>query len=990
MEDVRQGQIPEMLLRRLLLKIHARELRAVVRITSSLGVMALAAVPSVAAEKINFFVSHSTPQARSMLLIVCVALALVLIVVSIARQQARLKESITFSDSLMASLPATICVFDADGNILRWSSNFLGYSAAEMLGKQIISTIAPDSLEIVQEAMKGAFVDGAAETEATLVAENGDRVPCYLKGVRITYNHRPCVLGIGVDISRRKRAEEYVKLQTAALESAANAVVITDVQGTIQWVNPAFTLLTGYSFNEAVGSNARILKSGVHPQSFYADLWKTVLSGNVWSGEITNRKKDGTLYTEQMTIAPVCAAASEITNLVAVKQDVTEQKRVEAALSQSEKQFRALAENIPEVFFVLNPNPLQMIYMSPAYEAVWGAPIEAIYANPAVWIEAIHPEDRERIKADFVRSIQGGDVDMEYRILRPDGSLRYIHARAFHVRESGTAARVVGLAEDVTRFKQVQSDLKKAKDEAESANRAKSEFLANMSHEIRTPMNGIVGMTDLLLDTELTSEQAEYLHMVKASADSLLTVINDILDFSKMEAGKLELDCIEFDLRKSMGEIVRMLAIRAQQKGLEFILDVDPGVPRMVSGDPSRLRQVLLNLIGNAIKFTEKGEIELTVRAEFRSSEGSSLRFAVKDTGIGISADKQQTIFDAFSQADSSTTRKYGGTGLGLTISAKLVRLMGGKIWVESESAKGSTFYFTAELTRSAADSAVEAQSAAQLAGIHVLVVDDNATNRRILRDSLLRWDMVPAVADGATAAMLVLERARASGTAIALLLVDAQMPETDGFGLVETIRRDPAFSGLKIVLLTSAGIRGDAVRCRTLGISAYLTKPFDRSELREVLLRVLAEAPGRPETKTLVTRHSVREQAQSLSFFIAEDNEVNQKLISRLLEKRGHAVSVARNGREALELVKTHSFDIVLMDIEMPEIDGYETTRRIREQETDGVHIPIIALTAYAMRSDEERCLACGMDGYIAKPVKIDQLFSVIDSLARAAPYRG
>jgi PAS domain S-box-containing protein len=918
-------------------------------------------------------------------LVLSTVLIFVLVVLSLARQRARLGEFISFSDSLMQNLPGAIAVFDAEGKILRWSSNFLGYSPAEKLGKEIMSTIAPESLNSVQEAMKRAFADGAAETEATLVAKNGAKVPCYLKGARILYANRPCILGIAVDISRRKHAEEYVRLQTAALESAANAIIITDVHGTIQWVNPAFTRLTGYSFDETVGKNPRLLKSGVHPQPFYADLWNTILAGKVWSGEITNRKKDGTLYMEEMTIAPVCAAAGEITNLVAIKQDITERKRVEAALAESEEQFRELAENIDEVFFVYSTQPVRLSYISPAYERIWRRSRLEAYDRPSSWMDELHPEERERARSNFAEAISGVPTDYEYRFVRGNGSLRWVRIRTFPVTDSGgKLCRMVGIAEDTTRWKNAQAAIERAKDLAESANRAKSEFLANMSHEIRTPMNGIIGMTDLLLDTKLTSEQAEYLHMVKTSADSLLTVINDILDFSKMEAGKLELDSIDFDLRKSTGDVVRMLAIHAQQKGLEFILDIDPAVPRIVSGDPSRLRQVLLNLIGNAIKFTEKGEIELTVRAEVRSAVGSSLVFAVKDTGIGIPADKQKTIFDAFSQADSSTTRKYGGTGLGLTISAKLVRLMGGEIWVESEYGKGSTFYFTLELARPAADSAGERRIAAQLTGIRAVVVDDNPAYRRILRDSLLRWGMVPIVVEGAAAAMRVLDQARASGAPVALLLVDAHMPESGGFGLVETIRRNSAFSGLKIVLLTSAGIRGDASRFHALGVSAYLTKPFDRSELREVLLRVLADALGPPETRTLVTRHSVREQGQSLSFLVAEDNEVNRKLISRLLEKRGHSVVVARNGREALELVKTHSFDIVLMDIEMPEMDGYETTRQIRKTEAAGAHLPIIALTAYAMRGDEERCLACGMDGYVAKPLKIDQLFSVIDQIVK------
>ena len=432
----------------------------------------------------------------------------------------------------------------------------------------------------------------------------------------------------------------------------------------------------------------------------------------------------------------------------------------------------------------------------------------------------------------------------------------------------------------------------------------------------------------MLLDTELNPEQSEYLNMVKGSADALLTLLNDILDFSKMEAGKLELDYLSFNLRKSLGEVVKTLAIKAQQKGLEFIFDVAPEVPTNVVGDPGRLRQVLVNLVGNSIKFTERGEIEVSVQTEAPSLGGTILRFSIRDTGIGIPADKQHKIFDAFSQADSSTTRKYGGSGLGLTISAQLVGLMGGKLWVESEAGKGSTFYFTAQVGQGAAALPSESLDVSELAGVPILVVDDNATNRRILEDSVIRWKMMPTVVESAAAAMQALQHAHASGARLPLVLTDAHMPDIDGFGLVERIRQDPSLSNVRIVILTSGGERGDAARCQKLGVAAYLSKPFDRLELRDVLLHVLAGDPAKPENRALVTRHTLREQRQSLSFLVAEDNTVNQRLIIRLLEKRGHSVVLAQNGREALEAMEKQPFDIVLMDVQMPEMDGFEATQ--------------------------------------------------------------
>jgi CheY-like chemotaxis protein len=450
-----------------------------------------------------------------------------------------------------------------------------------------------------------------------------------------------------------------------------------------------------------------------------------------------------------------------------------------------------------------------------------------------------------------------------------------------------------------------------------------------------------------------------------------------------MEAGRLELDNLQFDLRKSLREVVKTLAIRAQQKGLEFLFDVCPEVPAVVAGDPARIRQVLVNLVGNAIKFTETGELEVNVQLEAQNAEGTILHFSVRDTGIGIPADKQHVIFDAFSQADSTTTRKYGGTGLGLTISAQLVGLMSGRIWVESVAGRGSTFHFTVQVAPGAAQPSFESIDVSELAGVPLVVVDDNATNRRILAESVSRWRMRPTVVESAIEAIEVLRQAQVSGAQIPLVLTDAHMPEIDGFGLVERIRQDPSLSNVLIVMLTSGGERGDAARCQKLGLAGYLSKPFDRLELRDVLLHVLARDRSTARQSTLVTRHTVLEQQRSLCFLVAEDDDVNQRLITRLLEKRGHSVVVAHNGKEAVGAFERQFFDFILMDGQMPEMDGFAATRLIREKEkASGTHAPIIALTALAMKGDEERCLACGMDGYVPKPLKIEELFSVIEKV--------
>nr|WP_143547651.1 response regulator [Rhodopirellula sp. SM50] len=746
----------------------------------------------------------------------------------------------------------------------------------------------------------------------------------------------------------------------------------------------------------------------------------------------------------------------------------------------------------------------KLLYVNRVAERVYGRPLKELTADPDYWLDAIHPDDRETVVANLDNLLEKKHIEQDYRIVRPNGSVIWLHDRVSVVHDANRKPKFVGgigtdisairesealysslvecmpmqvvrkdmkgkvvfgnelycqsmgkpleelvgktdfdlfpkdLAKkyrqddrrvvktgkvvnhveahekadgervymetfkgpvydaagnisgiqimfwDVTQRHQAEQEVRAAKEVAEAAkemaeqaNQAKSEFLANMSHEIRTPMNGIIGMTELLLHTTPTSEQRDYLNMVKQSADSLLRLLNDILDFSKIEAGKLDLDHHPFSLRDCIGQTIQTLGCRAGGKGLEMLCHVTPEIPDMLVGDAGRLGQIVVNLVGNAIKFTEQGEIEVVVQLESSSEDSVDLQISVRDTGIGIPPDRQQAVFESFRQADASTNRRFGGTGLGLTISTQLVELMNGRIWVESEVGTGTTFHFTARFC--IVDPQPTPVDTEALHGVPVLVVDDNATSRSILDEMLRQWGLaVTVVADGQEA-LTELQRAAADGRPYPLVILDSVMQPMDGFAIAARLRQEPdaALSDCQIIMLSAAVKAGDVEQCRQLGVARYMQKPAVHSDL----LKTILKTTGHSDSSQVSPKGNAPRTYRKLKVLLAEDGEVNRKVAVGLLSHQGHEVLVAEDGVEAVAALDEQRFDIVLMDVQMPNMDGIEATRLIREKEHElDRHTPIVAMTAGAMKGDEEHCLEAGMDGYIAKPIDPEKLYDLME----------
>ncbi len=673
-----------------------------------------------------------------------------------------------------------------------------------------------------------------------------------------------------------------------------------------------------------------------------------------------------------------------------LEQEVADRKRAQDALHDSEERVRLILDSTAEAIYGVDRDG-KCTFCNPATLRLLGfqKPEDLLGKQMHLMIHHSHSDGTHYPAADCLIAAslnrgEGSHSDQEV-FWRADGTSFPVECWAYPTRKEGDIIGSVITFLDITERKLAQSALLDAKEAAEAGSRAKSEFLANMSHEIRTPMNGIIGMTDLALDTALTAEQREYLGLVKSSADSLLRIINDILDFSKIEAGKLELEETEFGIRDLIKDTLKTMAARADKKHLELSVRVSPEVPQTVVGDPTRLRQLIVNLVGNAIKFTEEGNIIVDAEVEGKTDMGVSLHIRVSDTGIGIPLEKQQVIFESFAQVDGSTTRRFGGTGLGLTISRQIVELMGGRMWVESEIGTGSTFHFTTTFKLGTAAPSNQEKIAVQtLPGLNVLIVDNNVPNRKILAEMVTNWRMSPVQAEDGASALKAMEAARQQGRPFPIVLLDVQMPGMDGFRVMEKIRDSPSPAGAVILMLSAERHLMDATRCRELGIKIFLTKPIAQSELLDAILSALGVQSV--EERLIESVAPVQDQPKELplKILLAEDNPVNQKLAVRLLEKAGHHVVWAGTGLEALaswENAGPQGFDVVLMDIQMPEMDGMKATASIRQREkSSGNHIPIIAMTAHAMRGDKERCLNGGMDGYVSKPIDPRALFAEIE----------
>jgi PAS domain S-box-containing protein len=915
-------------------------------------------------------------------------------------------------------------------DVNRQACESLGYTREELLGMTPMDfdpDVTPADLNGIAHRLNAGNV---MAFESRHRRKDGTVFPVEIRGRAFWEGDRQFTVALVRDITDRKQAEEALRESEerfrGTFENAAVGVANVDFAGRWLRVNQRLCDIVGYTREELL---QKTFQEMTHADDLpmCVEQFTPFAQGGLPNYSMQKRyiRKDGSIVWVEIFGSLQRDAAGKPAYAIAMIQDISQRKRLEGELRESEHRWRSLTEALPQLVWTAMPDGA-CDYFSKQWTQHTGVAENDLLGWQ--WLQTLHPNDREPTRQLWTDSVAGrGAYDVEYRVRRFDGEYRWFKTRGVPIRDSeGGIFKWFGTCTDITDAKLAGEELRLAKEAAESANRAKDEFLANVSHEIRTPMNAILGMTELVLDTPLGDDQRQSLRTVKSAANNLLGIINDLLDFSKIEAGKLELDPGEFSLRAAVGDTVRALAVRAHRKGIELVCNVQPEVPDALFGDAGRLRQVLLNLVGNAIKFTENGEVVVHVDAatgsESAPEDEVSVRFTVRDTGIGIPREKQSTIFRAFEQEDMSTTRKYGGTGLGLTISAQLVTLMGGSITVQSELGRGSTFSFTARFGRQADQHSAAAAPPVLLHHLRVLVVDDNAANRYIMEQWLRDWQMEPTSVGDGMAAMDALWHGVAVGKPHSLLLLDARMPDTEGLALAAKIRDRAELSGSRIILLTSGDRLGELARFRELRVDGHLLKPVQQDELLETIYSIMSRTnDGDTESRRGRAADSAQPALPAvapLRILVAEDSEFNAQLMEKLLTKRGHTVRVVNNGREVLSLLEiscqpaeamghqpgslkdrdassfvtpdpaplSPPFDLLLLDLHMPELDGLQVIRSIREHErTTGSHLPVIALTARSRKEDRELCLAAGMDGFLSKPIHTDDLWATIHRVVGA-----
>lgn len=911
--------------------------------------------------------------------------------------KAALRESEARLRAMINTSLDCVILLDANGKIVEFNpaaERTFGYHQNEVINKNLQqlfwsppdATQLPDYFELFPPQGTGTAPD--ARIEVTGFRKNSSTFTAEMAIQPVPRDGELIFTVFLRDITSRTTTEKALQASEALYHSLIDTLPIhvlrKDLQGKLVFANPTFCNLLGMKEANVRGKTDYDLFPPELAAKYRSDDQHVMVTGETFSCIEENESAGRTQFFE-VRKTPVRDATGEVIGIQAVFWDVTVREQSRIDLANERDRLRTLMDNLPDLIYVKDAHG-RFLMGNDALLQMLGAQSEREIVGKRT-IDLTGDDLAKEYALEDERVIQNHAtiIDREEKAITPSGEIRWFSSTKAPLHDAtGNIAGLVGIDRDITNRKRIAEELSKAKETADEANRAKTHFVANMSHEIRTPMNGIIGMSDLLSQTRLDSEQHEYLEMIQHSADSLLRLLNDILDFSKIEAGRMEFEEIEFGLRDCVGRTTRTLGLRAAEKGLELAFRIAPDIPDQLIGDPGRLQQIIVNLVGNAIKFTLQGEVFVNVTSQEITADAIKLKISVHDTGIGIPPEKHQTIFESFTQVDISTTRAYGGTGLGLAISSQLVALMGGAIWLESEPGAGSAFHFTANFRLTENPPATELSSS-EFQSLRVLVVDDNQTTQRILSEMLQGWQLPCEVASNGQAALEELQSSVQNETPYGLVLLDAVMPGLDGLAVAEKIKAQPNFGNPAIIMVSPGGLTAGVDHSPRVGIARHMIKPVLQSELLDAIRRVV-NSQNIEDNSTPITPVAVNSTHTRLHILLAEDGLVNQKLATALLRQRGHHVVLASNGKEAIDAINQRNFDVVLMDIQMPEMDGFEATRLIRQRETKSrTYTPIIAVTAAALAEDRDRCFACGMDAYLTKPIDIGEFDKAIQTIKQA-----